>query len=257
MKRTRLVGLIVATTASLAAGSGTPGAAQAMRPGVCIWYRGTPVGVPVQDELAFVRALGFGAVVWPFDDAARRRDLERMADLVGLRVLTPADADRSGGQWFQMSAAGESATLLAAQGWLAIARGARVLSVDGGAPAGAGLRDSAGTLAPWVRPVQGLARQVDANAELIGRLRPGPPIAVDAGALRVILLEGGPAWVLVAANPSTTTQSATARMPRTVPYGPWLSLIDGTNMAMIDRPSDREYRVTLPAGSAQVYVIDK
>jgi hypothetical protein len=228
-----------------------------MRPGVCIWYRGTPAGVPIQDELAFVRALGFGAVVWPFDDAARRRDLERMADLVGLRVLASADADRSAGQWFPMTIAGESATLLPARGWLAIAQGARVLSVDAGVPTGAGLRDSAGTLARWVRPVQALARQIEANAELIGRLRPGPPIVVDADAVRVVLLDGGPAWMLVAANPSTTTQSATARMPKTVPYGPWLSLIDGTNMAMIDRPSDREYRVTLPAGSAQVYVIDK
>lgn len=257
MRRTRLAGLIVATTASLTAGSATPGAAQTMRPGVCIWYRGTPAGIPIQDELAFIRALGFGAVVWPYDDAARRRDLERMADLVGLQVLASADAERSAGQWFHVTVAGESASLLPAQSWLAIAGGARLLSVDSGAPSGAGLRDSTGTLAPWVRPVQGLARQIEANAELIGRLRPGPSIDVEADAVRVVLLDGGRAWVLVAANPSTTSQAAIARIPRTVPYGPWVSLIDGTNMAMADRPSGHEYRVTLPAGGAEVYVIDK
>jgi hypothetical protein len=42
-----------------------------------------------------------------------------------------------------------------------------------------------------------------------------------------------------------------------VPFGPWVSLIDGTDMAMIVRHGHHEYRARLAAGEARVYVIDK
>jgi hypothetical protein len=230
---------------------------QSPRAVVGIWYRGTPAGVPLQNELALVRALDFGAVVWPFQDPVRRLALDQMAGLVGLRVLSPTDAGRDGGATRVIRVSGGDIATLPARAWLMIAGGARILLLDAGVESGAGLEDPAGRPAPWVRSAQALARQVEANAELIGRLAPGPRIDVDASHAHVVLLDGDPAWVLVAANPSAAAQPVVARVPRMVPFGPWVSLLDGTDMAMIVRSGHHEYRATLAAGEARVYVIDK
>jgi hypothetical protein len=249
---------IGAVLGALVVGS-TPAARQVVPapPVVGVFYRGTPAGVPVQDELALVRALGFGAVVWPFDDPARARELARMTGLVGLRVLSPRDAERDDRRSRIMPVPAGEAPGLPALAWLAIAAGARTLLLDAGTPTGAGFQDGAGRPAPWLQDAQALARQIDANAELIGRLAQGPSIDVDAGGTRVVLLDGGRAWVLIAANPSPAPQAALARVPNDVPFGPWVSLIDGTDMAMIVRRGYHEYRAALAAGEARVYVIDK
>jgi len=247
-----LAGLGVLGTAWLRAAPVQP----TVRASVGIWYRGTPAGVPTQDDLALIRALGFGTVVWPFDDPRGRRDLDRMAELVSLRVVDP-DGGRSAARSFVLRVATIDPARLPALAWSAVADGARLLLFDGGAPAGSGLEDEAGRPAAWVGPAQRLARQVEANAELIGRLAPGLPVDVEAVGSRIALFESGPAWVWVAINPTAAAEAVVARVPRLVPYGPWVSLVDGTDMAMIVRTDHHEYRTTLDAGEARVYVIDK
>ena len=53
---------------------------------VSVWYRGTPAGVPNQDDLAMLRALGFRAVTWPASQAAGVAELRRQAAIVSLAV---------------------------------------------------------------------------------------------------------------------------------------------------------------------------
>jgi len=225
--------------------------------GVAIWYRGTPAGVPVQDELALVRALGFDAIVWPFEQTPGRSDLARMADLVNLRVLSPpAPGDVSGTQ-VVLRVGQDDGKFLAARAWLAVAGGARTVMIDAGSRVGTGLEDASGHAAPWLSSAQQLARQLAANAEFLDGLVPGPAIDVAAGSVRVVLLDAGRAWTLIVANPTAGSAACVARLPRLVPYGPWVSLVDGTDMAMIVRPDHHEYRATLAPGEARVYVIDK
>ena len=231
-------------------------------PRVAIWYGGTPAGVPVQDELALVRAMGFSAIVWPGANAERTRELERMAAVVGLAVITPAEAGREPGRWHDEAPAGASLALMQARVWLAIADGARVVTFDGRTPTGAGIVDGSGKPASWVATALAINRQITANLELFGRLTPAADIDVGidvspGSAARVALLDGGRAWVLVAANPAPVGSAVVARFPKAVPYGPWVSLIDGSEMVMRDLPGHREYQVTLEAGAARVYVVDK
>jgi hypothetical protein len=239
-----------------------PARIQATPARVGVWYRGTPAGVPVQDELALIRAVGFSAVVWPFEDQERAHELERIADVVGLVVMRPAEIGREPARWHDESPAGASPALMPARVWLAVAEGAHVVTFDGRAPTGAGITQPTGAPAPWVAPAVAFARQVTANAELFGLLTPAVGIDVDVEAsagspARVMLLDGGPAWVLVLANPSPAKTAVVARFPKTVPYGPWVSLIDGSELVMRDMPGHREYQATLAAGAALVYVVDK
>jgi hypothetical protein len=66
-------------------------AAGAADPVVTVWYRGTPAGTPRQEELAVIRALGFGGVTWPASQTQSVEALKKMAADVGLQV-TLADA---------------------------------------------------------------------------------------------------------------------------------------------------------------------
>ena len=66
-------------------------------PIVTVWYRGTPAGTPVQQELAVIRALGFSGITWPASQAKALEGLKTMAASAGLQVLladspTPATA---------------------------------------------------------------------------------------------------------------------------------------------------------------------
>ena len=62
-------------------------APQSSAPTVHVWYRGVPAGVPRQDDLAVIRAHGFGGVVWPDVYADAMRDIARMASIVDLGVM--------------------------------------------------------------------------------------------------------------------------------------------------------------------------
>ena len=230
--------------------------ASAIRPTVAVWYRGTPAGVPVADELARIRATGFTAVMWPGRDADRTRALARLAGELSLAVVTPGEASLEPTRWLDVKVAEAALEVLPAQVWLAIGRGARLVSFDAGTAIGSGLEDAEGGRAPWVAPALAIARVIDANAELIGQLRPAGVEAREASG-RLMLLDAGRAWVLIAANPGREAAPLTAAFPKSIPYGPWINLVDGSDMAMVSLPSHHEYRATLPSGNARVYVVDK
>jgi hypothetical protein len=257
--RLAVLALVMASATPAAAGQTTT-TLEPVEPLVALRYRGTPAGVPVQDELALLRALGFPAVVWAGGGEAPSRQVDRLAGVVGLRVIPAEDPPGSPGRRLTIDLTRESATLLPARAWAAMADGVRLIEIDAGAATGAGVHDAAGDLLPWVRPALALARQVEANGELIARLRPGPAFASPAGSTspaRIWLLDAGRAWVLIAANPAATPSRVAADLPRSVSYGPWVSLVDGHDMSMLVRPAAHEYRATLQGGEARVYVIDK
>jgi len=251
--------MVAATIATPGAGQ-TTGTSPAVEPIVAVRYRGTPAGHPRQDDLALLRALGFTAIVWTYDDEARGRELDRFARLVSL-IVVPAGGRLDLGAPTIIDIQQSAPGLIPASVWLPIADGRRLVVIDAGSATGAGVHDADGGLAGWVRPAVAVTRQVEGNAQLVGRLRPGPALTVGADAAgspaRVQLLDGGRAWVLIAANPSNTTALALAELPRTVPYGPWVSLVDGHNMSMLVRRESHEYRAALEPGEARVYVIDK
>lgn len=251
-----LRGLWLAAGALVALAATAPAAG----PVLGVWYRGTPAGVPVQDELALIRAFGFSAIVWPWSDPAHVPELARLADLVGLEVVTLDEAARGDRRWYDRKIREGASPLTAADIWTAVSDGARLVTVDAGAPVGAGLRAASGAPAPWVAVAQGAARQFQSNAGVLGQLQPGPAIEIVAGtesSCRLTLFEAGRAWVIIAANSAPTAASMLARLPRSIPYGPWIDLLDGSDMAMVSLPSHHEYRAMLPPGAARVYVIDK
>jgi hypothetical protein len=248
-----------AALAALAAWTGSPVHARgAAGPIVCVRYRGTPAGVPDQNELALVRALGFAAVLWQDIDADRTRELRRMAGLVDLTVITGADAESDRARWTEVAIPAIDPALIAARAWLAIADGARLISFETGAPTAAGLEADDGSLRPWVRPAVTVAREIAANAPLLASLVPGPRVKLESPTpAQVRLLDAGRAWVLIVANPARVGAGVVASLPAAVPYGPWVSLTDGPEMSMLDRRTHHEYRAQLAPGEARAYVIDK
>ena len=57
--------------------------ARAADPVVAVWYRGTPAGTPRQEELAVIRALGFGGIAWPAAQTSTLAALKMMAEKAG------------------------------------------------------------------------------------------------------------------------------------------------------------------------------
>lgn len=241
--------------------------ALAAEPVVGVWYRGTPAGTPKQEELAVIRALGFGAVTWPASQTAGLETLKAMAATAGLQVtvagqpkpVTPASlltpADR-----LDLIVTPQSADALTALTWRAVARGARTIMFDSGAPQGAGLENPDRSLKPWVRSAIDVARQFSANTRLIQSLKPGPGVIVVpdlAPALDVILLDAGRAWVLIATNASPDLVTATVRLPAGTAYAIWLDLLDATTLAMNGEIAGPKWSLKMAPRSARVYVIDK
>lgn len=254
-----LTAALTATTAVSVAGQ-SPAPALTPDPVVAVWYRGGPEGVVSRDDLVAIRAYGFAAILWPQREGEQTDLVRRAAADLGLAVITAGEAQARAGAWLDVQTWQVAPDQIPARAWLAIAGGQRIVSFDPGGSAGAGIANPAGERAPWVAPALAVSRQVMANAALIGPLRPAIGVEIDARAgssVRVLLLESGPAWVLVAANPAPVASSTESRFPKSLPFGPWVSLIDGTDMAMIDRPTHHEYRATLTPGEARVYVIDK
>ena len=239
----------------------------AAEPVVSVWYRGTPPGQPRQDDLAVIKALGFGSVTWPSVSTGGAADLRRMADIVGVAVqirpepqaLTPASAMRPH-PIVDVSAVDTEAPDMPALVWRAVAHGARVICFDPGPVDGSGLQNAAGRQAPWVQTARLIARQLSFNAKLFNDIRSGLPITVvgpPAPALDVVLMQDDRSWVLFATNASHARVKAIARLPAIVPAAMWVNMLDSTQMSMLSQPIGPRWDLDLEPGGARVYVISK
>ena len=234
----------------------------AAEPVVAVWYRGTPAGTPRLDDLAAIKAAGFGAITWPSGDARAVADASRLAETVGLVVVIQPDAraappldNRISIDLTRTGAAEVSAIV-----WRAVAHGVRTVSFDPGHAEGTGLDRPDGRHRDWVAPAVAIARQLSANAELIGALRHAAALeflSPRPSTLDVVLLEGSRAWVIVATNTGRTHVRAEVALPRGVPYAIWVSLLDASTIGMLDRPEGAQWKFGIDAGAAAVYVIDK
>jgi hypothetical protein len=236
-------------------------------PVVAVWYRGTPAGTPRQDDLAAIRAQGFTGVTWPAGQTSRVEELRRIAGSLGLAVtmqaapvpLTAASALRPPDR-VDVDVTRLAADEIPALVWRAVGHGARTIAFDSGSQAGAPLTDAAGRPLPWVGPASAIARQLTFNARLFLDARAGPRIAIQPPAppgVDVVLLETGRAWMLIATNTSNARATTVAELPAAVPPALWTSLLDGSGLSMLSRPSGPRWTFELAAGEAAIWVIDK
>jgi hypothetical protein len=236
-------------------------------PLVTVWYRGTPAGTPRADELAGIRALGFGGVTWPAAQTAAVEGLRKMAADVGIQVaIAPAPTPVTPvslldpPERVDLIVTPRSLPTLTALAWRAVAHGARVLAFDSGAATGAGLENADRSLKPWARAAIGVARQFSANRRLIEALKPGPGAIVtpeSSPALDIALLDAGRSWVLIATNAGPATVKATVLLPAGAPYAIWVNLLDNAPLAMIGEAAGPRWNLKLESGAARVYIIDK
>jgi hypothetical protein len=245
-------------------------AAPPVKPLVSVWYRGTPAGTPIATELAVIRALGFGGVVWPTAQAPQPRPgspITALADAAGLTLTRAAAPQPATPQSVlapparvDLVASGQDAGPITALAWRAVAHGARSLAFDGGVEHGAGLENPDRSLKPWARAAIDVARQFSANPRLIASLAPGPGLITTpnlAPALDVVMLDAGRAWAVIATNTSNAQVTATVRLPAGTPYAIWLDVLDGSTLAMNGEAVGPRWNLKLAAHAAHVYVIDK
>lgn len=259
MRRIAVV-LVLALAAGAAAGAPAD-------PLVTIWYRGTPAGTPRAEDLAGIRALGFGGVTWPASQPKGIDAVKTLGASVGLQVTiasAPAGASAQAvlnpGDRVDLAVTRDSTPMLAALAWRAVAHGARVIGFDAGEFSGAGLENADRSLRPWTRAAIDMTRQFAANRRLIAALRPGPAIVVTPArppALDAVLLDADRAWVLVATNAWAEPVAATVRLPAGTPYAIWVNLFDNASLAMADEPSGPRWNLRLDPGAARFYIIDK
>jgi hypothetical protein len=117
-----------------------------------------------------------------------------------------------------------------------------------------------GEAPPWLPPAKGLSRQISFNTAFIAALRPGPVVTIDGPKPRdldVVLLEVERSWLVVATSTSDAPLKATVHLPAAVPYALWVSMIDGSNMSMLDGAGGPIWTLDLSAFGVGVYVIDK
>jgi len=244
-------------------------AAPPVKPLVSVWYRGTPAGTPLATELAVIRALGFGGVVWPAPPAGQpsANPIVALAEAAGLTLTRAAAPQPATPQSVlepparvDLIASGPDVGALTALAWRAVAHGARSLAFDGGGEHGAGLENPDRSLKPWARAAIDVARQFSANPRLIASLAPGPGLITTpdlAPALDVVMLDAGRAWAVIATNTSNAQVTATVRLPAGTPYAIWLDVLDGSTLAMNGEAAGPRWNLKLAAHAAHVYVIDK
>jgi len=243
---------------AIAVGGGLSGGFQPeTAPIVAVAYRGTPAGVPRADELAAIRALGFTGVSWPQSGTAGLAELSRLAASLDIAVVGAPGV---------LIKVDRAVPDLQAVLWRAIARGAKVITLDAGRSAGAGLADGKGNRLPWTRTASTFASQLAASPRLYMNLKRGPAVTIvspppagPAGpaGVEVALLDGGRAWVLIATSTARAQVRAVAQLPLGVPPALWLSLLDGSMMSMLKQPAGPRWTFTIGPGAALVYVIDK
>lgn len=231
----------------------------AAEPVVSLWYRGTPAGTPRLDDLAAIRAVGFAGVTWPAARADAVAEVGRLAGMAGLTLFVQPEGLAVDGR-LDIDVRRVAPGTIPAFVWRAVGRGVRIVSFDPGHASGTGLGE-AGSPPDWLTPAVALARQLSGNATLIAGLTPGPRpvfLSLRLVSVDVTLLEGPRAWVLIATNTGPAAgQRMTVQLPSRVPYAIWVSLIDGSTIAMRDRAAGAEWTFDLPAGGAAAYVIDK
>jgi hypothetical protein len=244
-----------------------PTARLAGAPLVSVWYRGSPVGTPRQQDLAAIRARGFAGVTWPSRQTAGEADVVRMAAALGLTVtlridavpLTAASA-RTPEHAVDLAVATVRPEQFQALAWRAMAHGAAIVSFDPGVASGTGLDDDAGHPRAWVQPARALAGQVATHAQLIEDWRPASRIAIDPPApeaLDLCLLEDDRSWVLVVTNTARAKVRAVAHLPSGVPAALWLNLLDGSMLSMISQPPGARWSLDLEPAAARVYAVNK
>ena len=241
--------------------------ASADAPAVTVWYRGTPAGVPRQDDLALIRSLGFTAVSWPTANTAALPALRQFARTVGLQIVTEPDgpavtsaavvrlADR-----VRIRVERARPVDVPALAWHAVAAGSRLISFDAGQTEGHGLADATGQERPWVRPAIEFARQVSVNAPIFEAMTPGPAVTVAKGGspdTTVALFAATRIWVLIATNTGRDARELEVRVPAEVPYALWTSLLDGDTMSMLADSGGPRWTVQLAGGAAAVYFADR
>jgi hypothetical protein len=241
--------------------------ALAAEPIVSVWYRGSPAGQPRLDDLAAIRALGFTGVTWPIGETVGVPELRRMAEIVGLTVvLRPEPRPAGVGDAVVQDARvdlpvfGRMADSIAARAWRAVARGARVLSFDPGQQEGTGLTRADGQPSAWIAAAVAIARQLSANPTLVDRLRPGPPVTLDAPAppgVDVVMLDAVASWVIVATNTGAARQKVVAHLLPGVPYALWVSWLDGTDLSMLRTSKGPQWTFEIDGGKALVYITGK
>jgi hypothetical protein len=262
-----LAALALASSQLFVAGcSADPEAAPAV-PSVGVWYRGRPPGVPQRDDLAVMKALDFSSVTWPSANTEHLDDLQRLATASGLSVVTrdrPTPVTPSSalapGEYVDVGVAALPPSLIAPLVWRAVAHGGRIISFDAGDAAGSGLANVNGEAPAWLPPAKSLSRQISFNAALVSALRPGPAVTIDAPKPRdldVVLLEVERSWLVVATSTSDAPVKATVHLPASVPYALWVSMIDGSNMSMLNDAAGPIWTLDFPAFGVGVYVIDK
>src|SRR6188768_904469 len=123
-------------------------------PPVAVWYRGVPAGVPRQNDLAAIRALGFSAIAWPADFGSALSEVTRMAAIADLQVEVRASPHALTAEGalappasIDVSVAPSAVPTFTALTWRAVAHGARRVAFDAGSLTGAGLDDAN---AAWV-----------------------------------------------------------------------------------------------------------
>jgi hypothetical protein len=255
------------------AGSSSSVPLQSVRPLVCVWYRGTPAGTPVAEELAVIRALGFGGVVWPGPASERpaggkpANSIEALTEAAGLKLIRAAAPQPATPQSVMapparvdLIAGDVNAGILTALAWRAVAHGARVLAFDGHVDHGAGLENPDRSLKPWAHAAIDVARQFSLNERFIVALAPGPGVITTPDlfpALDVSMLDTGRSWVVIATNTSSAPVTATVRLPDGTPYAIWLDVLDGSTLAMNGAAAAPRWDLKLDARSARVYMIEK
>jgi len=258
---TRLGGVVALLLAAASSTAAPP------EPVVSVWYRGSPAGQPRLDDLAAIRAVGFTGVTWPLAQSEHTTELRAMASTVGLSVIvrppprvTGADGIPVLDTYVDLAVSGALAGSIPARAWRAVAKGARVLSFDPGQKEGTGLTAPDGQTPAWVAPAVAIARQLSANTSLVERLRPGPPVTIGPPApagLEVVMLDGEESWIILATNLGTARQKAVASLLSGIPYGLWVSWLDGTDLSMLSTPNGPRWTFEIDAGKALVYITGK
>ncbi|MEO8071229.1 MAG: hypothetical protein ABI652_07490 [Acidobacteriota bacterium] len=235
-------------------------------PIISVWYRGTPRGIPLQEDLEEIRALGFAAVTWPLDEAAHLLDVRRMANAAGLTVIVRASiasltaatalipSDR-----VDLETGALKIDEMAPIAWRAIAHGARVISFDAGQATGAGL-ETQRRAADWTKAALLLGRQFSGKGTLFDDVQPGPRLTVagaDRLAFDAALLATPKSWVVIVTNTDAKSIKATIQFPPAVPPAMWVSLIDGSTMSLLAQASGPKWTLTVPGHGVLAYVIDK